>query len=207
MPANLLPVAIPLAEFIPEVSNWWPKEDGTFQAAIFDWQWARNDYVVYETDLASLHPLLPSVIRAMLTWQDATGVSAYADGSDVHATLRYLRGECVTLPSTNGVDVMFSEVRDMTENQMTDQLVTIETTSLQLHSQLYAGQKVPLVKRIGYTQLHVSRSTFDTKYPGWLNRWQTSQAMGMQWYAAYDYVFLPQLPQHTTSLPADIGLA
>lgn len=161
----------------------------------FDWQnyqgnvfWVRlhsgpsNDMQyqqVSKSDLALLHPLLPKVISSLIKTKDKMRSTIVAPGPMVRDHYAVLTNTVVRSKNMfDGFQTM-SRVWDIKGSKIFDMMLDIQGVRLVFAQQDVCGPSIPVIESSGLGALAVRISDMEEFYPGFAQRWEVAQTLGL----------------------------
>lgn len=138
---------------------------------------AKEIYPVSDSELAALHPRMPEVVRAMVTWTKTNKKQEEILGEEFFAQLDILQYGLIELETHHGEVEAFSHISSVIEDE--NETVELTAATVTLDYVQLVDESTPIVVSTLFWSHTVSKVELDRKYPGWEERWKIGQTIGM----------------------------
>lgn len=183
-------------------STWAYHAKGMFSVRISEPGDVTGVYAIPEAELAALHPLLPTAMKAAMALNADNGGRANISGEMVGYTLQTLAGDIFELKDDNGIARVYAKIYDLSTSPADDRMVMISGRCLTLQPAHPDYNNVPFSTSCDYKIIEVSGKTLENQYPGWEARLLLGTELDMDKTSLYKNVFSKSC---TTTPTADMG--
>lgn len=139
------------------------------------------DYVgVPEEVLASYHRDFPNTMRAMMAHQEELdGNGATLSAANVFATYKNLTSGIPSVCSEDGLCTHVWDVEDFYEAPDNTDVMVLEVIEVSFAYRRYQVTDATFVVSESPSAVRVLKSELDDEHPGWRQRWDSGQALGL----------------------------
>lgn len=170
--------------YLESANRWYMPSPDVFVAGFleFDGHVQRND--VSRSALEHCHPLLPSVIEALLD-----GHVPFAKGDLVSYSLRLLRGEGLKCEDARGRVRQFCSVDDLRFSDVTTEAVWVSGILAATKVINVGGAEATYATSASHEMLGMSREALHARYPGWEQRYHAGRLLELERFELMRQVF------------------
>lgn len=186
-------------ELLNEMDHWVLDNDVIIATSLFTDK-NKPRISVCEKELAQYHPDLPQALRTMLLRRKEHENKNWAEASQVRNTYHLLTGKYLVFQCITGKSLMFEKVTSLAAPGHFLDHGMISLCGYRLHVREHHG--IVFSDDIHWQQSTVSKADMDLRYPGWEQRWQIAEDLGVETEIMYKHVF-----ENTTHDNVAVGLS
>lgn len=168
--------------------QWTLLDDGSWNAlteVTVDWQ---ENQSITDAQLATCHEKLPLAMRAILEFRKKYENPLVAYKDEIRDTLSLLRGDLLTVTSDHRRTV-FKTIHTLQFVESAPDIAILMGTSCSTWKCQSLCESIMIVTNSWFNSISFTRDELDTQLPGWSNRLETGQALGIEGAQLYQYVF------------------
>lgn len=148
---------------------------------------------ITDTQLATYHEKLPQAMRAILEFRKKHQNPLVAYKDEICDTVSLLRGELLTVVSNHRKTVLKTIDKLQFVESAPDEVILLGTSCSTWKCQSLS-EPIQIVTNSGFNSISIKSDELDAQLPGWRNRLETGQALGLEEAQLYHYVFFENRP-------------